>query len=387
MNAERLHAIVIALNQEMTKGNVAGKVQELVNALQNVVNQAHPSHQETLAASRKAMFAAVTDTPSDKFSPTWRQILSEIGGEDFFGNKLKENIEAVFARNQITPAVALTELQELLNRLQNFKKALEEAASAFRLFKIGDEKLVPGNCEIGALIPRDAIDNRLLDFAKELNELGFILNTFSELATGKKDELAIRTISSSDLLVYLEAAAPYAACVALAIERIVSIYKQLLEIPKHHAELRKLGVPDNQIAGIENHANKLMGDGIEKITVEIVDEFYKGNDKGRKHELTNSVRISLNRIANRIDRGFNLEVRVEPLTKRDQQTENEELQKAIALIQSAAANMQFLKLEGQPVLKLPEGKEKTTKKGDRDHQVLEGGPVPFKGKEKPKMKE
>lgn len=332
MNAERLHAIVIALNKEVTGRGVVNKMQEMVNALQNVVNQPHPSHQQNLATSRDAMYAAVTDTASDEFSPTWRQILSEIGGDDLFGKNLKEDIEAVFARNQLTPAVALEDLRKLLDRLQKFTTALDEVASSFRLFEIGHEQLAPGECEIGVLIPRPAVSNRLLDFAKELNELGFILNTFSEVATGKKDELTIRTISSSDLLVYLQAAAPYAACLGVAIERVAATYKQLLEIRKLRQEIRKQGVPEDRTAGIEKYANELMERGIEETSLAIVDGFYKEKekDKGRKNELTNAVRISLKEIASRIDRGFNLEVRVEPLAAKDQTAENEQLQKAIA---------------------------------------------------------
>ncbi len=363
MNAERLHAIMVALNHEMTKGNVAGKMQELINALQSVVNQPHPSHQQSLSQNLKAIYAAVTDTPSDKFSPAWRQILVEIGGESLFGKQLKDNIEKVFARNQITPAVALEELQQLHKRLLAFKNALDQGVSTLRHFKIGDEKLEPGECEIGVLVPRDAVSNQLIEFADELRELGFILNTFSEVATGEKDKLSIRTVSSSDLLVYLQAVAPYAACVAVATERVVALYKQLLEIRKLRLEIQQQGVPDEQTTGIENYANQLMENGIEKIAVEIVNEFHKGKDKGRKNELTNAVRISLNKIANRIDRGFNFEVRVAPIVEKDEKAQdNVQLQKVIALIQSATANMQFLKLGGRPILRLPEGKEKPKKK-------------------------
>lgn len=376
MNAERLHAIVIALNQEMSQRNVVGKMQELVNALQQVVNQPqNASYQHTLAVSREAMYTAVTATPSDKFSPVWRQILSVIGGDDLFGDKLKENIEIIFARNQITPAVALKELQGLLSKLQTFKDGLDRAVTAFRLFKIGDERLEPGDCEIGVLIPRDAVRNQLLEFADELQDLGKILNTFSEVATGKPDELVIRTISSSDLLVHLQAAPLYAACLATAIERVVALYKQLLEIRKLHAEIKKLGVPDDRISGIEKYAEEIMESGIEKISVEIVNEFHKEKVKGRKNELTNAVRVSLKNIARRIDKGFSLEVRVEPVPEKDQKAENEELQKAIAVIQSAAANMQFLNLEGEPILRLPEGKPegKKTKRTKKEPHSNQGG--------------
>ena len=359
MNAERLHAIVLSLSQEMSKNNVVGRMEELINALQRVVNQPHPSHQQSLAQSLKAMYAAVTDAPSDNFSPAWRQILREIDGEDMFGNPLKVDIENVFARNQITPAVALEELQQLHQRLQAFKNALDQISSALQHFKIGDEKLTPGEAEIGILIPRDAVSNQLLDFAKELKELSFILNTFSEVATGKKDDLVIRTISSSDLLIHLQAAAPYAACLAVSVERVVALYKQLLEIRKLKQEIEKQGVPDKETTGIENYANQLMEKGIEKIAIEVVNEHHKKGDKARKNELTNAVRISLRRFANRVDHGYNIEVRVEPLVKQEGQDKEEpELQGAIAAIQSASRNMQFMKLEGKPILSLPEGEEK-----------------------------
>ena len=362
MNAERLHAIVLILNREMGKTDTVVKLQELINALSLVVNQPHPSHQQTLSQNLKAMYAAVTDTHSDQFSPAWRQILEEIGGANFFGSVLKRDIEATFAHNQITPAVALEELQQLLKRLQSFKAALDQSANSLNHFKIGDEKLLPGECEIGVLIPRGAVDNKLLDFATELKSLGFILNTFAEVATGSKDDLSIRTISSSDLLVHLQAAAPYAACVAVCIERIVTLYKQLLEIRKLHQEIRQQGVPDQEVLGIENYANQLMEKGIEKIAVDVVNEYHKKDDKGRKNELTNAVRISLNMVANRIDKGFNIEVRVAPTSKPEEgEKENKELQKAIAAIQASTVNMQFLKLDGKPILKLPEGKEKIKK--------------------------
>lgn len=363
MNAERLHAVVLALHQEVSGSDTPNKLQQLINALQQVVNQSHPSHQQSLSQAIKAMYASVVDAPSDNFSPAWRQILAELNVTELLGKSLHDAIGNTFSQNQITPAVALEELQAIHKRLQEFKNALDQLLAAFRLLNIGDEKLAPGDCEVGILVPRAAVDNKLLNFADELKEIGFILNTLAEVATGHKDDLMIRTISSSDLLVYLQAAAPYAACVAVSVERVVALYKQLLEIRKLRQELWNQGVPDDATSGIENHANHLMETGIEKIAVEVVNQHHKKGDAGRKNELTNAVRISLRKLANRIDQGFNIEVRVAPSPTKDEENQDAELQKAIATIQAATANMQFMKLKGQPILRLPEeGKEKPKKK-------------------------
>jgi hypothetical protein len=276
---------------------------------------------------------------------------------------LKIAVEEVFQRNQITPAVALTELQQLTKRLNLFQKALEQILAAYKQFRIGNEGLEPGECEIGMLIPRDEVKNNLNGFAQELKELIFVLNTFSEVATGKPDELSIKTISSSDLTVYLNAHAPFAACLAVAVERIVALYKQLLEIKKIRGELLKQGVPEKQTAGIEEHANTAMENGIETLTLEILEKYHHGKDGHRKNELGNAIRVSLNRIANRIDRGFNIEVRVEPM--KEVAPESDDAKKKaeqITAIQAATKNMQFMKLEGAPILRLPESVEKTKSK-------------------------
>jgi hypothetical protein len=360
MNAERLHAIAVALHKEMVATQTVAQIEALCNSLQQVLQQGnHPQYQENLANNLKKTYSTLSACPSDNFSPAWKQLLSEMGGTPFFGLSLKAAVEEVFQRNQITPAVALKELQQLSQRLNAFQQALDQILAAFKQFKIGNEKLEPGECEIGMLIPRDAVGNNLNGFAQELKELIFVLNTFSEVATGTPDELSIKTISSSDLTVYLNAQAPFAACLAVAIERIVALYKQLLEIKKIRSELLKQGVPDKQTAGIEDYANNAMDNGIEALTVEILEKYHPGKDGHRKNELANALRVSLNRIANRIDRGYNIEVKVEPVKPTAE--DNEEVKKTaeqIGTILAASKNMQFMKLEGKPILRLPENVDK-----------------------------
>jgi hypothetical protein len=368
MNAERLHAIAKALAEEEGYTESLPLLKTLAEKLKQV-NEAQANYQgnpqqitkiqQQFAEAREKLYGALTSAPSDDFSPSWRQVLNEMGGAGLFGAYLKSTIEDIFQRNQITPAVALEQLQKLAAKVEKFEDAVESLISSFQLFGIGDETLDPGKSEIGMLIPRRAVDNRLTDFADELNEMGFILNTFAEIATGKPDDLSIRTISSSDLTVFLDAGAPFAACLAVAIERTVALYKQLLEIKKLRADLLKQRVPEKQLAGIETHANELMEKGIDDLASEIVEKFYKHRDGPRKNELKNAARKALNKMANRIDRGYNIEVRVEP----PQPTEGEKGQDAemteyVSTIQNASKQMQFLKLEGEPILQLTEGSDK-----------------------------
>jgi hypothetical protein len=359
MNAERLHAIVKALKVEMDGKNILPLLQNLINGLRSVVQQANAANQQNLANNRANLFQALADSPSDHFSPSWRQLLREIGGEELFGATLRQKIENTLAANQMTPTVAADELERLRQQMDRFLNALKQCDSGLSTFGISDEKLEPGACEIGMLIPRGEVDNKLIDFANELRELSLILNHFSEVATGAPDNLDIKTISSSDLLVYLNAGIPLGACVAVAIERIVALYKNLLEIRKLQTDIRNQGIPDDATKGIEEYANTHMTRGIEGLSVEIVNEFYQGNDSGRKNELIAAMHISLNKIANRIDHGYNIEVRCEPPAPKDAAAQSEETKNAVAQVLAASANMQFLKLDGKPLLGLPEAPTRT----------------------------
>jgi hypothetical protein len=354
MNAERLHVIARTLKQELAQKRITENLQTLVNSLQSIVQSTNQSTQQNLVSSRDAFLTSVTDTPSDSFTPAWRQVLVELGGEELFGKKLKQQVQQILSDNQITPAVSHQKLSEILSKLQTFKSALDQLVAGFTSFHIGSEELAPGEAEITLLIPRVEVDDKLDDFTNELEEMEFILNTFSEVATGHKDDLKIRSVSSSGLMIFLAASPAFAAIIAKVVDLIVGQYKKILEIKKLQLEIERLQLPDEISAKTKEHANSLMETEIDKFTVEIIKQYPLRNAE-RKNELTTAVKISLNRVANRIDRGFNFEVRIEPpkaLAK--DAPENKEVQLAVQTIQAASVNMQYMRLEGPPILTLPE---------------------------------
>ena len=203
---------------------VAIYLTNVYNSLNNVVNQPAAPHQQVLATNLTSVYDTLSNTTIDTISPAWRQMLIEMKGEQFFGKKLMLIIQEIFQRNQITPAVALEELRKLHKDIDAFKKALEKAISAFQHLTISDDKLTPGQCEIAMLVPRNAINNQLLELSNELKELSFVLNTFSEVATGKVDYLNIKNISSSDFSVFLDAGVTFAACLSILTRGIILMF-------------------------------------------------------------------------------------------------------------------------------------------------------------------
>src|SRR5437899_4247956 len=85
--------------------------------------------------------------------------------------------------------------------------------------------------------------------------------------------------------VFVNAGVPFAACVAVAVERIVALYKQVLEIRKLRGELQKQAVPEKITNDLEDHANKLITDEIPNMAAKIMAEFYRGENLERKTEV------------------------------------------------------------------------------------------------------
>lgn len=358
----------MSLQREINQINIQNKLQQIVNSLQQIVNQPQqPQPQQQLSSALSQLHNELSDSLSDVFSPAWRQALEEIGGDELLGVALSERIKEIIEHNQITPSAAQQEIQQIQQSFEQFKSGIDNTVNGLKTLNIGYEKLEPGECEVGVVIPRKAINNHLNEFGKELQELNFIFGTFSELASGNRENYKIKSISSCDLGIYLAAIPPVAACIAHAAEKIIDIYKKLIEIRKHKAELKILGLKEKEMQGITDHSNKIMKERIGKLTVEIVNNYYVGNDDNRKNELSNAIKISLNKIANRIDQGFNIEVRAEPEEKPDEETgEGDHQDKNQAFIRKvieASETLRFLKLDGERILGLPEKTE--TKSGSK----------------------
>jgi hypothetical protein len=222
---------------------------------------------------------------------------------------------------------------------------------------VGAEELEPGTAELGVLVPRGAVSNDLHSFGRELQRLDRTFGVFAELATTTQEGFQIRTISSSDLSVYLEALPQVAACAAVAVERVVALYKKILEIRRLKSELAEQGVPEESLEGVLTHADDHMKEGLKPVVEELLDEYYEGKDKKRLNELRTYLQSSLNEIANRIDKGYHIEVRVEPPEQADAEADDgdEQAFKYIQAIQDAQPGLQFFRTEGDPILRLLEG--------------------------------
>lgn len=360
MNAERLHAVAQALREELERLNLPAQLNQLVETLQQAVQQPQQAqHQQRVSELRGQLRESLSAAPSNDFSPAWRQHLEELEVDRLLGQALADQIEEIFSRNEITPAAAVEELAPLNDEVADLRLALERTTDGMSALGIGREELEPGSFEFGILIPRRAVDNELGKLGEEFLEVKSILLPLVELATGSRPGLEVRSISSSDFTAFLAAIPAAAALLTYALEKVLGIYKEILEIRTLRQGLMEQQVPDERLGPIKEYAEQRMEEGLAELAEELRSEFGEHLDEGRANELMTEVLRSLRALANRIDRGYNLEVRHEPLPP-DSPEEGERGEEGGGpdygrMVQERLPNIQFINLTGATILSLPEG--------------------------------
>ena len=363
MNAERLHAIVNALRDEMTAAETAPLLQQLGDNLQQAVASPDaPGPQQEVANIRTQLNKRLAQAPSNDFSPAWREALDELGVADLLGEGLRERIEEIFTRNEITPSAAVSELDPLVERVQQLQSALENVHKGFSFFGIGADELGPGDIEIGFLIPREAVRDELEDLGKEFIKLQQILGPFLEIAspTGSREGLRVRSISSSAFGAFLQSYPAAALIVATAIERLIASYKNIMDIRVAQQQLKDSGLSEKALKSVAEEVETKIGRDIKAIVTDLL----KGApsvEKGRRNELRKELTVSLNALANRIDRGYNIEVRVEEIEppaedepEKNVSAEERARRGIVEQVRAKQDNLKFTNVTGQPILMLPE---------------------------------
>ncbi|HEX9966586.1 MAG TPA: hypothetical protein VGB06_01440 [Solirubrobacterales bacterium] len=372
MNAERLHAIVESLKAEVAETNYPQLLDQLVEGLKSSVEAPNkPGPQEQASKAREQLHAVLGDAASNDFSPAWRQSLEEMGIADLLGESLAEEVERILSANEVTPTAAANELGEIRERVQRLVSALDQVSSALTFLQIGREELSPGDFEVGFLIPRSEVDNGLGQLGKEFMNLKRIVAPFSELAGESRPEVEVRSISSSEFQVFLDSAPGTAALITVALERLTRIYQQILDIRLKHQELSEADdVPDEVLKPLADHVSERIEAEISDIADEVVEKATLV-DEARLNELRTELKHQLSALADRIDRGFNVEVRAGEIPRStddeiDEDDKDREVREAAETVLKARKSLEFMNVSGKPILHLEQPEDPTDDNGTTD---------------------
>jgi hypothetical protein len=374
VNAERLHAIVEALKAEIEETQYPSLLDQLVEGLRESAESPNqPGPQEQASSAREKLNAVLREAPSGDFSAAWRQALDEMGVVDLLGDALANEIERILSGNEITPSAAANELEEIRQRVQQFVNSLNQASSALDFFRIGSGDLAPGEFEIGFLIPRNTVDNGLEHLGQEFVELKKIIAPFSELVGEGRPEIHVRSIASSEFQVFLDSTPAVAAVVATAVERLLAAYERILNIRNLHRQLAEEDVPDDALEGVAKHVTEGMEGKIREIAENVVAEAELG-DSGRSNELKTEVALALRKLAQRIDHGYDIEVRAGEIPESSEDdvddTESDQaMREAARVVLDAQPGLEFMNVSGKAILSLEHPGETSGQDGDVEHDT------------------
>lgn len=329
MHVGKLHAAIDLIREEFDDLVIEQKLMELQAALQDSVNSPSEQNSQVFRERYSEICKILESCYTNNVTPTQRGILDDIKASKYTGLGLLDNITKVIADNNITPANALKEIIALNKKVKDFVGSVHTLGDIFEELEIEYDDLESGEAEIGIAIPPKIIKSSLEGLKKEIHAFDRALKVFKEFKGERVESITITTISSSDFQLFLACTPVVAAAIATAIERIVAIYKNLLEIKKLREDLAKRKVPQKATRGVEDYENEIVDKELEELAKSFIDGEYKG-DEGRKNELKNALKMSLRFLADRIDHGVLIEIRVAEPDKPEEGEDTEQGKKATA---------------------------------------------------------
>lgn len=368
-----MHAVAQKLREDLQATDVPSLLQRLSEAMTNMVNAPQEaSYQQNVSTLRAELGAALRNSVVNTMSPVERQVLDEWGVSHLLGEALLEQIENAFDGNQFTIQTALEEVTRFVAPVQGLTTQLDQLVGALEGLRIGAEELQPGEFEIDVLVPRAAVRDELGELGKEFTELEKILLPFVELVTGSRPAITVRSVGSSDFTLYLAAAPGVALAIAKAVDEVLKVYERIQNIRKTKAEIQALQLGDGaeetieqSVGPLEAYANSAMQQGTTEIARAIVEEFKSERlPEGREFQLEIEVRRSLLKIAERIDDGYNISVRVGELPPAEEEAEEwvgdgpeaaarlELIDQVRAVEERTSRSRNLMNLTGSPILSL-----------------------------------
>lgn len=363
MNVERLHRVARLISEELESAQTLPQLQQLRDSLQTVVGTpTDPSAQANLSEARTHLQQTLPNAESNTWTPADRQTLDDIGISEVVGQRLLDRIEEILARNQMTPSVALSEIDPIFERLDEVAKGLGTVLEGFSFFGIGSDDIV-NDYEVGVEIPRAEVKNSLPALGEEFVDLQNVLAPFELLAGEGAEDFKVRAIASSDFQVYLDAAPGVTMFVLLALNLVLDAIRKVSNIREMRNKAEENELPDISTQLEEVAKTQILTElarGANELAQKAVDS---GAYAGNANDLEARVNVSLKQLAKRIDAGYTVNVRVPPPPDEPQPDEEGKVDQAALAAYNQAVEMQSLaarvkRLEiagGKRILELPEG--------------------------------
>jgi len=357
MNTERLHSLIRLFIEANKKHNFIHLLQGVETTYTQSIQSPSPENAQAFDNARNALREAALEFPIGSLSPSRRKLLEAIGGTFYYGENLSQRIDDII-KSAETPSNTLVEIQELRTKMKAFFPTVQALDDSLTKLGVGVEDIPQDSAEIEVLIPESMVDGHLNGFIKETNYLDRVFSDIREVVTGERTALDIRSLGSGSVELYLTVDLATGVYVLHCVTAVVLLINTILQSRRDRESLKKQDAPDKIIRDLKTWENKRIEERIDKLRDELLGK-YKGTEE-RKNELRNALSMSLKRLADRIDRGMDIDVTTAATAEQKEGEESAVDPKQIKIqqgyiesIRKAANTISQLERGQEPVLKLP----------------------------------
>jgi len=360
MNVKQLDEFIALILKDEQETGVQGKLAALEEALKELASDPQGTEEQVAAKQAYDLFAEGVEGLASRYDFSNTARLEEVGAAPFFTSALLEPIAQAFVTSGMTPAV----IHELVTKIRTNRMAylaqMKEVQAGFGYFKHnGDNEDDPEYGEIGFKIPRTLFRNNLDGLIVELRAIRQIIRAFAELSTRSVPPIEVRQISTSDPLFFFGVVPDTLIAIAGAVTWALKSWKDLEQIRKIRAETA--AIPAFSRAEVEKIFDDKIRETIEKTIAEKARELIPDDGKaGRKPELQTALRMALESLLARIERGMTIEIKALPERQKTEAETEAAYAKVAKVAQAQNAKIEELKVslvfpkpEADPITRLP----------------------------------
>ena len=277
------------------------KVAERIAAIESAIAQAVASPTDATEATVQGVLQdfvkALETAPTADAAPSTRAVLRVLQADDITGPRLGETLErTIFLQGGIA-ARSVSAIQAIRARVKSLRVRVTSLIAFADDLGIAtpSERHRP---ELGVMFPLSLVPEDLGAFHREMKQLNHHVGLLIELLEGTSQAVRLVGLDSDSWDVFIEVGAATAAGLAIAIERIVALYKSSFEIRLLKLQIEEKGLGPQAQQAADDRLREIVREEIESLKQILLDE------------LANGVQPALEYLADRLDRGVDFEVQM-----------------------------------------------------------------------------
>jgi hypothetical protein len=302
MDTQKLLNILSDLDNEQEDSSID-------TSLQNLASNINSGQTSEIVTNEGKVREFFEESKVNSYVPSNMEIIHFIGADKYFGNSAYAVVKDILNKNTYNVQKTYQELQEYLKRRKKFVETVKETRNNLETLNFEAYYPTDDNYQIGLLMPDDYTKNKITSITKELNKWDKVLKTFKELVGESPEDTEINYVSNGTLEFFIDNSPAIAAALAYSVDKIIKVYKNIVEIRQTREKLKDLGIPQAEQKAIEKQEKEHLSKELDKISADLIKEFASRKiESGRLNEIKVAVKGHVVYMAKCIDNGITIEI-------------------------------------------------------------------------------